>query len=147
MFTTDAVIKSDVAAALKLASVSDLPDWWDDVIERCHTAAYQEIVGAMLGRGFTKAQVDAWDRGVEFERTLALYFVFTSPQGAGNFDIQAVKLWDRREDLQTTLIYASGSWTSPGESPGTVGIGRVSDQAGVFNPIGRDQDNPNPMDW
>lgn len=147
MFTTDAVVKTDVAAALKLASVSDLPDWWDDVIERCHTSAYQEIVGQLLQRGFSKAQVDAWDRGVEFERHLSLYFVFTSPQGHGSFDTNAVKLWDRREDLKSALVYASGAWTNPGESPGTVGNGRMSESVGVFNPIGADDDNPNPMDW
>lgn len=146
-FTTDAVIKDDVVAALKLTSASDLPAYWDDVISRCHTAAYQEIVGALLMRGFTKAQADAWDRGTEYERTLSLYFVFTTPQGAGNFDTQAVKLWDRREELRTVMIYASGAWTNPGESPGTIGVGRMSDQVGIFNPIGIDQDNPNPMNW
>lgn len=147
MFTTDAVVKSDIAAALKLTTVDDLPAWWDDVISRCHLSAYQEIVGQLLARGFTKAQVDAWDRGAEYERHLSLYFAFTSPQGAGAFDIAAVKLWDRREDLQTAMVYASGAWTNPAESPGTIGSGRVREDVGVFNPIGMNDDNPNPMNW
>lgn len=146
-FTTDAAIKTDVAAALKLASSSDLPAWWDTVIPRAHTAAYQEIIGALLARGFTKTQADTWDRGEEFERHLSLYFAFTSPQGYGSFDLNAVKLWDRREELKSVLIYDAGTWITPGESPGTVGTGRIDADAGIFNPIDQDDDNPHPMRW
>lgn len=147
MYTTDAQIKQDVADALKVASVSDLPAYWDNLVARCHVAAYQEIVGALLARGFTQAQIDAWDRGTEFERHLALYFCFTWPQGAGQFDLNAVKLWDRREELKAVQIYYGGAAVDPSASPGTIGAGRIRTDVGVFNPIGIDDDNPAPMQW
>jgi len=150
VFTTAAQIKTDLAASLKLAGGSaDLPPYWDDVVSRCHTAAYQEVVGALLARGFSKSVIDTWDRGSEFERSIALYFCATSPQGIGSFDLNAVKLWDKREDLKAVQVYTSGTAVDPSEQPGTVGSGRMNDQRGIFNPISQtgEDDNPYPMRW
>lgn len=146
MFTSDVVILQDVADALKLASVNDLPAYWSGVVSRTHRAAYQEIVGALVMRGFTKTQVDAWDRGEEFERQIALYFCFTSPQGAGQFDLNAVKVWDRREELKSVQVYDLGVAVSPTQEPGTVGVGDVAESAGLFNFKGLEP-NDCPVDW
>jgi hypothetical protein len=143
-FNAESVITGDVAAALKVAT-ADLPSWWATVITRCHTAAYQTIIGALVARGFTKAVADTWDRGAEFERTIALYFCFTSPQGQGHFDLQAVKEWDRREELATVQVFVSGAAVDPTTSVGVVGVGRVSTTVGVFNPFTADDDNEGPM--
>lgn len=134
-FTTDAAVESDVAAALK-TTTANLPDWTDTVIARCHTAAYQEIVGRLLGRGYTKAVIDTWDRGVEFERAIALYLIFSQPQALGVFDKQAMEVWGQyRKDLLDVVLFVSGTPVSPGTGPtagGTVGSGDVSTANDLF---------------
>lgn len=136
MFTTDAAIKTEVAAALKVASSSDLQAWWDTVIARAHLAAYQEIVGQLIRRGFSKAVIDTWDRGTEFEKDLSLYYCFTSPQGAGAFDLKAVQLWDRRKELETVIVFVSGSPvkpTDPNSAAEVVGFGNRVETGGIFD--------------
>ena len=140
MFLTDAHIRASVVAALKV-SAGDLPDYWDQLINESHTAAYQEIVGALIGRGFTQAQIDAWSRGAEFEKDLALFWALTKGGGLHNYDDRFPKSLDRRKDLLTVQVYSGGVWVTPGEDPGTVGSGAISTSDDLFNY--RDPDDPN----
>ncbi len=131
MYTTDDVIAGDVAAALGI-DVADLPAKYQGQIPRTHVASYQEIFGQLLARGFTPAQITAWDRGEEFERSIALYFVFSTPQAAGVFDKEAMSVWDRRKELCSVIVSAGTVWSTPSDTPGNVGIGQVT-QTGDCN--------------
>lgn len=131
MFTTEAVILQDVADALR-KEVAELPAWWQGLVRRCQASAYQEIVGVLIARGYAKSQIDQWDRGDEFERSQALYYLFSTPQGGGMFDKEAIDRWDKRKDLRTVLLSIGGKWQRPGESPGTIGCGRQSSENDIF---------------
>lgn len=147
MFVAQSVIKADIAGALKVAA-GDLPDWWDDVIPRHHLAAYQEIVGALVKRGYTKAQVDDWDRGAEFERSIALYFAFSSPQGQGTFDVNTIKLWDKRPDLKDVQVYIDDEPVKPGEAAGATGqVGSGTRTGEDADPVFNFFDSENPSRW
>ena len=69
-FVTNAQVKTSVLAALHQSSVSS---YWDDAISDANTAAYDQICHHFLLLGYTQAQIDAWDRGVTFNKFLARY--------------------------------------------------------------------------
>ncbi len=133
-YSTDDEVLDDAAATLKTQR-SNLPAWWAVVVTRVRTSAYQEIYGRLLNRGFTPAQIIAWDRGNEFERSIALFFAYSTPQGIGVFDKEAVSTFDRRKELHTVLVSNGGEWVTPGSTPGNVTGGSFKETAdGIFNP-------------
>lgn len=131
-FLTDGQLETALAAALKVASVSDLDDYWDTIVPQANAAAYQEILGRLLRRGFTKAQVDAWDRGSEFQRDIGLYYALIKGGVYAGYDPRTVQALDRRKELDSVLVFVSGVWKTPEESPGTCGSGSLS-PSGIFN--------------
>lgn len=130
------MILDDIAALLKLATRSDLPSFWTTIVDRVQLAAYQEIVGALINRGFTAAVIDTWDRGAEFEREIALYFACTSPQGVGSFDVNALKIYDRRPELKNVQVFVDGVPVAPTDGTNAteqIGYGTRDEGSGVFN--------------
>ena len=114
MFITDAQLKTSLAAQLKVASESDVPAFFtNDILTRSNLAAYQDILGRLLARGFTKAQVDSWDRGAEFQTAIALYWCFVNAGMYGGYDVETLRALDRRKDLDKELVFASGVWIQP----------------------------------
>lgn len=65
--------------------------------------AGNEVVGRLLQRGFTLAQIDAWDRRVEFNTTVALWWLFTFGGVPYVGNDQRVKDFDRRKELSDPL--------------------------------------------
>lgn len=102
-FTTDAVLKPQLRDEMKLAASENLVVAWDTIITRSRNAAYGCIVNAFLKRGYTKAQIDQWDRGIEFETDIAIWWALERG-AAQNPDAQnqahlAEKKLDRRCEL------------------------------------------------
>ena len=132
MYTTDEIIVQDIADALRV-NIQNLPAWWQGVISRCHVSAYQDIYGRLLARGYTPAQIAGWDRGEEFERAISLYFAFTTPQAIGTIDQEALRVFDRRKEVDHVLVSVKGVWLTPGDTPGVPGVGRESTQNDIFS--------------
>jgi hypothetical protein len=126
---TDADIKAAVAAALKKASADDLPAYWDEIVEAAHVSGWQDVLEALLRRGFTAAQVEAWDRAAEFERKQSLYHALLNGGGLESFDLTGVRLYDQSKKLEVIQVYIGGVYTTPANGtagPGTVGYGEPS---------------------
>ncbi len=133
MFLTDADIKTALSALLKMAEAG-LPDYWDVVITAAHTAAYQDILGGLMSRGFRKDQVDSWDRGGEFEKDISIFWCLARGGAYAEFGAEAVKALDRRKELATVLVFAGGVWIKPsGDQPGLVTSSGPNIAGGVFN--------------
>ena len=131
---TDDSVLSSLANLLKVA-VADLPDYWSAVVTESHTAAVQELYGRLLRRGFTKAQIDAWDRAAEFERDLALYWSMTRGGAYSGFNLETVRALDRRKELDYVQMFVAGKWVQPAEGasgPGTIGVGGPDSQDSIF---------------
>lgn len=73
MFTTDTVVTAAAADALKV-TVASLPGWVSNIVVRAHVRAYNLIVRTLAAKGFSLAQITAWDEGVSFETDLGVYF-------------------------------------------------------------------------
>ncbi len=148
-FLTDTQVKQAVADFLKV-DVADLPTYWTGatrVIEDAHVAAYQEIQGRLLARGFTTAQVVLWDRGAEFEKHLTIYWSLINGGGTTAMDDRFVKMYDRRNDLNSVLVSVSGVFITPGDTPGTIEIGAEDTSNDLFSLDQTDDRRGKPTRW
>lgn len=103
---TDANVKTRVGAILHISS-SNLITLWDTVIADCNQSAHDWIVSKLANRGFTLAQMNSWDRRVEFNRQLALYMSLVNGTTAESYDDkwpEKLKYWmDWLDDVPITI--------------------------------------------
>lgn len=124
MFLTDSDFRQSVADTLKM-NVSALSAYWDRLAVEAHTTAYKDIRGALLARGFSAAQIDAWDRGQEFERDLGLYWALVRGAGLHQYQREFVDALDRREELKAVHVETiAGAPQDPSGSPAKISSGR-----------------------
>jgi len=107
MFITDDQLKQAVADAMK-QPVTSLAPAWDRIKVDANQEAYKDIVGILLNRGFTQAQIDAWDRGAAMQRLQGLYWAFVHGAGLHNFDDRWVNKYDQRANLESVAVSSGG---------------------------------------
>lgn len=109
-FITDTQLKTLVAAALKKPTADlDAVDYWPVIITECNAAAYNEIVSRLAARGFTTAQIAAWDRGAEFEKRIGLYWALVEGGCLDAFDDKFIERLKTYLDwLDTVAVTNSG---------------------------------------
>ena len=85
-----------------------------NTLHSANVFAYQQIVGAMLTRGFSQGQVDSWDQAIEYSTHLALYWCFT--YGGVPFGGEAAQKdkFDRRKELKDCPLFIGGVMQFPG---------------------------------
>lgn len=128
-FNTLQVLKENILAVK--SKVKDMPVPHDTVVVAARTFAYEAILSALVERGFTKAQVDQWRRGAEFELDLTLWWFFRSVVGANQGSYPAEinpKHWDRREELKTVAIMI-GDELADAEGETRIGYGAMDDSS------------------
>lgn len=105
----------------------------DSLIDDCNHAAALEVQNFWLLRGYSQAQVDLWDRRVEFNIDLAMFWVFTKASIPFSYEQSTVNYLDRRKDLNDNLVFSiGGEIVPPGNTgqdnaAGTIGYGRVGE--------------------
>lgn len=113
--------------------VEELGQSWENVLPRALASGYADCREAMAARDYTPTQLDLWDRRVEFNTEQALFWALALRATLSGFDVNVVKLRDRREALKTTLVTANGVPLFPvAGADGTGGLsvagGRMSEQ-------------------
>lgn len=96
--TLSAFVKDNLAHAIG----NDLRQHWDSIIAQALLESYGEILSAFAERGFLQAQVDAWDRGIEFQKSLGAWFALRRMQilQGDAYSDKALTILDRRIDLR-----------------------------------------------
>lgn len=130
---TNAVLKGKLADLLS-QDVGDLLPKLDSVIADSNAAAAGEISGALFARGFTVAQIDAWDRRVEFNTDIGLFWCLTKGGMLANFSDLFIQKIDRRKELVTLPVLISGVLAQPGggDSTSPISGGRLSESGYRF---------------
>lgn len=107
--------------ALRPGALADAIDW-----------AYSAIVSRLLSRGYSQSQVDAWDYRVEFNKSVAIYWLLVN---VANLDASTVWVdkFDRRAELDTLSLIVGGVVVTPATQAGQVGHGRL-DRTGDLIP-------------
>ena len=118
-FPTSAALKRSWQAVT--ANSASPPSVSDEVIEEARSASYHEILSRLVARGYTQAQIDAWDRLAEFGRHIALWWFWRERVGANqgdtNPDVQPLH-WDRRTELDTVVVTEDGVVVDPDDLSG-----------------------------
>jgi hypothetical protein len=140
-YLADADALEGVARALKMESASALltdAPYWEQLVADANAAAHQEVLGQLLQRGFTKAQADAWDRRVEFQRDLMMYWALTKGGALESFSDLFIRALDRRKDLLSVQVFIDGDFVNPlrgSSAPGVCSFGpsRGTAAGTIFN--------------
>lgn len=146
MFNSSAVILQAISDTLQQAGTSSLPAQWTNIANQAQTWAYQEIVSVLSGRGFTAAQIAAWDRGAEFELDLSLFRALSRGHMLGAMADAPflLKTFDRRPELLTVIYTTGGAIQDPQGTAGLPNFGDVdtSDDIFVIPPTGDGYGSP-----
>ena len=153
-YLADADALDAVAAKLKSAGAAELladAPYWESIVAQANAAAYQEVLGALLQRGFTKAQADGWDRRVEFQRDLMTYWALVNGGALESFSDLFIRSLDRRKELKEVQVFVGGAYVNPLagiNAPGVCSFGGASPGGTVFNwPDPDDANLGNPTRW
>jgi hypothetical protein len=105
--TTDQ-LQQDVADALKQAGAEDLGINWPDVCTRAVASARADILGLLLVRGYTLAQVELWPDLEAVHADQSLFRALNRGSVLEAFDEKFINSHDRREDLKTLRVTDAG---------------------------------------
>jgi hypothetical protein len=150
-----AQLKTKVSDLLQKQDESTLA-FADSVFADSVNRAYLDIVSRLQARMYTQSQIDAWDRGAEYNLDIALYWVFQSGGVPANFSDQFIKNFDRRSELEKSSfrLVCSGIVVAPGQdlssdAAGTIGYG-VMNNAPPSYPVAGDRSGTRALlreDW
>jgi hypothetical protein len=130
VYLTDVEFRQACADELFI-DVGLLTDKQIRIADRSHREAYGQIVGLLqqrsTGRFLSRAAIDAWPRGKEYERDIGLFWWFTHTGAGQPFDQQCIQRFDRRKELLTVSDVDPLS-----EDTGGVGHGAIDDSTAVF---------------
>lgn len=128
-FLTDNELKQKLADMIGV-DVSALPARFTGIVADANAAAYLDIVDPFVARGFTRGQVDAWDRGAEYQRDIGLFWCLLKGGGLVGYDPTLIKLLDRRGELKSVELPAQGTPQEQSGSPKVVGYGSIAFETG-----------------
>ncbi len=120
MYYTDSQILQALANRLNVTSAGQLPARWNEIVSSTHSTAYREILGKLLARGFSQAQVDAWDDLATYERELSMFLALSEAGTEASYEADTLRTLDRRRDLLTVELFIGGVWQQPAASPNSL---------------------------
>lgn len=124
-----------VAARLGTTRTSLAADsaYWTTIISEANTEAYNYIRTKLLDRGYSVANIDAWDRRVEFNKKLGVCIAFENGAASKNYPLEAVdRICKCREELETVAIVVDDEVVSPESGGARVSYGDVDDGSDTF---------------
>lgn len=91
-YITDADLFREIASRLGStpSQLSQQSSGWSTIVASANQDAYQKIISTMLGRNYTQAQIDAWDRRVEFNRRIAICYAFEDNAVLRDYNDQSI---------------------------------------------------------
>lgn len=136
-FITTNQLTTALAAVLNVAEASIPTKYSASIIAAANTAAYQQICAALIKRGYSKAQVDTWVQGAEFNTDIGLYWCLVKGNGLDVIDAGAqatfARLDRRLELLDVELLDSDYAIIDPASSgSNTVGGGTISTAHDMF---------------
>lgn len=117
-------LEQDVKDILKLADDQNLEAYWSRLIEKARQTAYSDLIDILIGRGYTIAQLDAWDSREVYNRQQALFWLYTETSLGMGYDDKEINKLNRAEQLRkATTIMINGVAVKPDAPAANGGIG------------------------
>lgn len=120
MWMTDDDLGDRVARFLHREDHVDLystDDLWQGIVHDANLRAFQFLQTLVLSKGFSEAQLEGWDRGLDFQRRLGTYYALK--EGAiltDNFDyknLEAMNCEKEADKAINTAILVGGVFEAP----------------------------------
>lgn len=113
-FINAATLEDAVLVRLGQAATATPASSITAVITDCVEDAYQEILTVLTGRGYTAAQIAAWDRRAEFNRKIGVCLALMNIGVNHEIDEQRLdRVCKCREELLTVEIMVDGEIVTP----------------------------------
>lgn len=117
-YISDLDLKVALAASLHLRDVAQLDEeapHWNAMIPAANLRAYNHVRETMLARGFTSAQIDAWDRAEEFNRRIGVCVLLEDGAvSSESLDGQKIeRVCACREELKVAQVVIDGEIVEP----------------------------------
>ncbi len=113
-----------VADRLKESSVDGLEPYWERTCADAIQTGYGDVVRILLGKGYTMAQLDAWDDRRDFTRQQSLFWLMTESSLGSGYDDKEIDKLDRRKELtEAVTIQINGEAVAPASTSGAGGVG------------------------
>lgn len=128
-YTTDTDIRDAIAGALGLASGSELPTHWTArIVTTGNNRGYYKLREVLLGRGFTVAQIAAWEGAANWNERLGVLYTMlearkSGAQIGGDLDTE---LQAALEELKTVTLVIDDEPVYPTLASGRIGRGERS---------------------
>lgn len=134
MFLTDAETLIDLAATLQQAGVTTLASQLPTINTRSHARGVADLVNALLLRGYSVAQITAWDAAyaAPLERDMSLFNALSLAWVRTQVGTDFIKVFDRREDLKTMPVITGGLFVKPDGPVGIPGAGAYQTSGDMF---------------
>jgi len=132
-YITDDTLKDAVAASQGMTAASALPAFWLVAVPSANGRAYRKIRTVMRGRGFTTAQVDAWDDREDWNRVIGVCLACWDVSKASEDRGEAFRREYEAliEELMGAELTIDGEVISP-TGPGVkIGYGEYSDTSDI----------------
>lgn len=125
-YTTDTEIRDAIAGALGLVDGSELPTHWTArIVTTGNNRGYLKLREVLLGRGFTAAQVSAWEGAANWNERLGVIYTMmearkSGAQIGGNLDAE---LEAALGELKTVTLVIDDEPVYPTLASGRIGRG------------------------
>lgn len=128
-------LKRKVAGALHQSSPENLPASWDDILPDALDRGQRDIIEAMQGRGYTRAQVDAWNGAASMHKLQALYWALVMGVGLHTVSDVFVNKLDQRKALATPgpIVDMPGGAVEAPAAAGPVIVGQLDTENDRWN--------------
>lgn len=140
-FTTDQLSKA-VKDVLQRDILESLLPQWDTTITRANTEAYGLIVRSLAKRGFSKAQIDQWDDGAEFQEAIGLWRALTtlramqpdvySQDALDRLDRRVELTGDPTKQIEPVAVLINGEIATPAMKWGQITTGGLDTSEDTF---------------
>lgn len=137
-----------VSDALSQANIEQVPNQVVGTNQRAHAWAEAYVVAQLGARGYTPAQIAAWDLGASFVYVLSSWYALAMSraiQSLGATGTMLLTQFDWRKELQTIPVTAGGQFQAPVGTDAVPACGDMDTSTDIFvlPPSGTD-DFPGP---
>jgi hypothetical protein len=137
----DADLLAAISQGIKkpLTGEGGLRDYWTPIATRCVNRGYMDVRNALVAKGFTLAQLDAWDDRVQYNLDQSLYWAYIEGGGPADQSERDIKELNRAKQINATdqqfAIMINGAMVTPGGTgeAGGVGTGRLTLTTGAVD--------------
>lgn len=122
-WVTSEQLQQAVADDLHKGDRTALRSRWVAICDRSIVRGYRDIYTRLVAKGYTPAQLDAWDDRVSYTMDQALFWAFVEGSGLADYSDRDYNKLDHRKELaeESFAIMINGQVVLPGLSAMDIG--------------------------